>query len=68
MNKLDIYRRQEEFRDLRDLVYNNAVVSRFVAMYVHGEIVSKDECMFQIIRELAKTRNELIKRATDEAL
>jgi 2-hydroxychromene-2-carboxylate isomerase len=68
MNNEQIYRRQQEFSDLRDLVYNNSVVSHYVAMYVHGQIVSKDECLFQIIRELAKTRDELIRRATDEAM
>lgn len=68
MTNEQIYRRQQEFRDIRDLAWNNAIVSHFIEAYIHGAIVTKEECCFQIIRELAKTRDEITKQMTEEVM
>jgi len=61
-----IHKRHLEFRELNELVYNNPIVNKFVEMYAHGVIVTKEETLFQMVRELAKTREEYIENLKQE--
>lgn len=68
MNETTYYRRRRDFHDIQDLVDNNPIVGRFVTMYSHGVIITKEETLLQIVKELAKSRETIMEQLKNEAM
>ena len=68
-NKIDLRNRWADIPEMvRILANDNPVVERCIAEYVHGRIVTKEECLCQIIMALSRTWDEQRCRAIEAAL
>ena len=69
MNREDYYKRLHDFDGpIRDTALNSPIVNSIINMYVQGNIVTKEEALSQMVVQLVKANDLIMKAATTLAL